>query len=154
MIWTDCHKFLTYRLLFYLIADINFRMERPAIYGKGNFKSCDKCLWTGPANAYEEIPALIESCVVARCPNCGELLDLDSRVFEDNSKALTDGFTIVSGGQTGVDRGALDAAIALGIPHRGWCPNGRKAEDGIIPPRYNMQEMEGSKYWERTEKMS
>ena len=42
---------------------------------------------------------------------------------------------IVSGGQTGVDRGALDAAIALGIPHGGWCPKGRKAEDGPIDVR-------------------
>jgi len=40
---------------------------------------------------------------------------------------------IVSGGQTGVDRAALDAAIALGIPVGGWCPKGRRAEDGTIP---------------------
>ena len=37
---------------------------------------------------------------------------------------------IISGGQTGVDRGALDAAIALGLDHGGWCPLGRLAEDG------------------------
>ncbi|NDV25045.1 molybdenum cofactor carrier [Desulfovibrio sp. JC010] len=60
--------------------------------------------------------------------------------------------TIVSGGQTGVDRGALDAAIELGIPHRGWCPKGRKAEDGPIPARYNMRETIGWQYWIRTEK--
>ena len=38
---------------------------------------------------------------------------------------------IISGGQTGADRGGLDAAIACNIPHGGWCPKGRKAEDGI-----------------------
>ena len=43
---------------------------------------------------------------------------------------------IISGGQTGVDRAALDAAIAAGIPHGGWCPRGRLAEDGRIPERY------------------
>ena len=43
---------------------------------------------------------------------------------------------IVSGGQTGVDRAALDAAINLKIPHGGWCPRGRCAEDGIIPEKY------------------
>ena len=43
---------------------------------------------------------------------------------------------IVSGGQTGVDRAALDIARAMGIPYGGWCPNGRKAEDGRIPPLY------------------
>jgi hypothetical protein len=40
---------------------------------------------------------------------------------------------IVSGGQTGVDRGALDAALVAGFPCGGWCPAGRLAEDGEIP---------------------
>lgn len=47
---------------------------------------------------------------------------------------------LVSGGQTGVDRAALDVAIELGIPHGGWCPRGRIAEDGIIPAKYKLQE--------------
>ncbi len=42
--------------------------------------------------------------------------------------------TIVSGGQTGVDRAALDVAIELGIPYRGWCPRGGWAEDMLKPP--------------------
>lgn len=42
--------------------------------------------------------------------------------------------TIVSGGQTGVDRAALDAAIACGLPYRGWCPKGGWAEDKPAPP--------------------
>ena len=41
--------------------------------------------------------------------------------------------TIVSGGQTGVDRAALDVAIELGIPYRGWCPKGGWAEDSTKP---------------------
>jgi hypothetical protein len=41
---------------------------------------------------------------------------------------------IVSGGQTGVDRAALDVALELGIPCGGWCPRGRLAEDGAIDP--------------------
>jgi hypothetical protein len=59
---------------------------------------------------------------------------------------------IVSGGQTGVDRAALDAAIALGIPHGGWCPKGRLAEDGAIPPRYRLSETESPEYAVRTER--
>ena len=59
---------------------------------------------------------------------------------------------IVSGGQTGVDRGALDAAIELGIAHGGWCPNGRLAEDGRIPDRYELAETESPDYAVRTEK--
>ena len=59
---------------------------------------------------------------------------------------------IVSGGQTGVDRGALDAAITLGIPHGGWCPRGRLAEDGTIGDRYRLAETETSDYAQRTEK--
>ena len=58
---------------------------------------------------------------------------------------------IVSGGQTGVDRGALDAAIALGIEHGGWCPRGRLAEDGPIPARYRLRETDSPDYPARTE---
>jgi hypothetical protein len=47
---------------------------------------------------------------------------------------------VVSGGQTGVDRAALDAALGLGIPCGGWCPAGRWAEDGRIPSRYPLRE--------------
>jgi len=59
---------------------------------------------------------------------------------------------IVSGGQTGVDRAALDVAIELGIEHGGWCPRGRLAEDGTIPARYRLSETASSEYAERTEK--
>ena len=48
---------------------------------------------------------------------------------------------IISGGQTGADRAALDVAIELGIPHGGWIPKGRKAEDGVLPDKYQLQEM-------------
>lgn len=59
---------------------------------------------------------------------------------------------IVSGGQTGVDRAALDAAIALDIPHGGWCPRGRLAEDGPIPARYQLRETDSPDYAVRTER--
>ena len=57
---------------------------------------------------------------------------------------------IVSGGQTGVDRGALDAALELGFPCGGWCPPGRLAEDGPIDRRYPLVEMVRGGYEERT----
>ncbi len=57
---------------------------------------------------------------------------------------------IITGGQTGVDTAALDAAIALGIPHGGWCPKGRLREDGTIPLKYNLQETASHDYSERT----
>lgn len=47
---------------------------------------------------------------------------------------------IISGGQTGVDQAALNAAIDLGLEHGGWCPPGRICEEGIIPDRYNLEE--------------
>jgi len=59
---------------------------------------------------------------------------------------------IVSGGQTGVDRSALDAAIECGIEHGGWCPRGRQAEDGRIPNRYQLDETESFDYPVRTER--
>ena len=46
---------------------------------------------------------------------------------------------VISGGQTGVDRAALDIAIKWGLPHGGWCPAGRCAEDGCIPDRYQLR---------------
>ncbi|MHB8809428.1 MAG: putative molybdenum carrier protein [Desulfobulbaceae bacterium] len=59
---------------------------------------------------------------------------------------------IISGGQSGADRAALDAAIRLNIPHGGWLPRGRKAEDGPLPASYRLRETESDSYRERTEK--
>lgn len=58
---------------------------------------------------------------------------------------------IISGGQTGADQAALDAAIELRIPHGGWVPKGRKTENGILPEKYQLKEMPTERYRERTE---
>jgi predicted Rossmann-fold nucleotide-binding protein len=58
---------------------------------------------------------------------------------------------IISGGQTGADRAALDAAITLGIPHGGFCPKGRRSEDGTIPDKYLLTETKSASYPIRTE---
>jgi hypothetical protein len=57
---------------------------------------------------------------------------------------------IISGGQTGADRAALDWALTLGIPHGGWCPAGRICEDGVIPERYRLRELPETDYSART----
>jgi hypothetical protein len=57
---------------------------------------------------------------------------------------------IVSGGQTGADRAGLDWAIARGIDHEGWCPAGRKAEDGEISEDYRLRETASGSYLVRT----
>src|SRR2546423_4007025 len=57
---------------------------------------------------------------------------------------------VISGGQTGVDRGTLDAALALQVECGGWCPKGRLAEDGTIPKRYPVMELANAGYAERT----
>lgn len=59
---------------------------------------------------------------------------------------------IISGAQTGADRAALDFAIEVGIPHGGWVPKGRKAEDGTVPEKYSVRKMPTSDYPARTEK--
>lgn len=58
---------------------------------------------------------------------------------------------IVSGGQTGVDRAALDVALALGFPCGGWCPKSRLAEDGVIPSIYPLRETPSTDYAVRTQ---
>ena len=58
---------------------------------------------------------------------------------------------IISGGQTGADRAALDFAIQHNIEHGGWIPKGRKAEDGPLPERYQLKEMPTADYPKRTE---
>lgn len=58
---------------------------------------------------------------------------------------------VLSGGQTGVDRAALDAALSLGLNCGGWCPRGRRAEDGTIPDFYPLKETPDRDYVQRTE---
>jgi Circularly permutated YpsA SLOG family len=57
---------------------------------------------------------------------------------------------IISGGQTGVDRAALDVAVAHGIDCGGWCPAGRWDEFGKIPDHYPVQELPDGGFTERT----
>ncbi len=66
--------------------------------------------------------------------------------MDDNPKLSK----IVSGAQTGVDRAALDVALALGYPCGGWVPKGRRSEDGRVPASYPVRETGGRGYAERT----
>jgi Circularly permutated YpsA SLOG family len=59
--------------------------------------------------------------------------------------------TIISGGQTGADRAALDWALSQNVPCGGWCPKGRKAEDGPIHESYPLRESTSASYLQRTE---
>lgn len=59
---------------------------------------------------------------------------------------------IISGGQTGADRAALEWAMEHGIPHGGYCPQGRLAEDGTIPERYELTELPTRAYAARTKR--
>jgi len=60
--------------------------------------------------------------------------------------------TIISGGQTGADQAALDAAMFLGLPHGGWICRGRTTESGPLPEQYRLQELDSYRYRDRTEK--
>jgi hypothetical protein len=59
---------------------------------------------------------------------------------------------VISGGQTGADRAGLDAAVVACIPIGGYCPKGRGAEDGVIPEKYPMIELDSPESYYRTEK--
>lgn len=61
------------------------------------------------------------------------------------------GFMIIAGGQTGADQAGLDWAIANGVKHGGWCPKGRKSEDGQIASIYQLSETPSTSYLQRTE---
>jgi hypothetical protein len=65
----------------------------------------------------------------------------ESRIFQK----------VISGGQTGADQGALDAALEIGCPCGGWCPMGRRSEAGPIPDRYPVTEHSSESYQARTE---
>jgi hypothetical protein len=70
----------------------------------------------------------------------------------NSTESLRNRIKVVTGGQTGVDRGALDAALDLNIQCGGWCPEGRLAEDGVIPEQYPLEELVGGDYRDRTRK--
>jgi hypothetical protein len=73
---------------------------------------------------------------------------LNTKQPEDKVETMLE--KIVSGGQTGVDRAALDVSIKLDIPHGGWCPKGRKAEDGVLSMDYQLTETASDDYSVRT----
>jgi hypothetical protein len=77
------------------------------------------------------------------------MTNIESKISSEMNKLFS---KIISGGQTGVDRAALDVALELGIPCGGWCPQGRKAEEGPIDPKYPLQETLSPNYPLRTEK--
>jgi len=75
--------------------------------------------------------------------------DIEKLAPSDHSPRIE---KIISGGQTGVDRAALDVALAMGIDCGGWCPKGRRAEDGAIPSRYPLAETASPAYSQRTKR--
>ena len=71
---------------------------------------------------------------------------------ETMATAETPALRIISGGQTGADRAALDWAIRHNVPHGGYCPKGRRAEDGMIPAHYQLEELASANYQARTKR--
>ncbi len=72
------------------------------------------------------------------------------KVSMTRTRMASKAICITSGGQTGVDRACLAWAIRRGLPHGGWCPKGRRAEDGTIPFRYRLRETPSTRYAQRT----
>lgn len=120
----------------------------------------DTCPECESESVYYEQPAENEQGIIV-CEDCGwndEAGELTQSLCSERSPTSLSKerdmliTKIISWGQTGADRAGLDFAIEQGIPHGGWCPKGRKAEDGVIPECYDLQEMPTSAYPPRTEK--
>ena len=79
-------------------------------------------------------------------------MTLPRKVFNDDIVSMNLLKKIISGGQTGSDRAALDIAIKIGIKHGGWCPKGRIAEDGAIAKKYHLIETKSENTEQRTKK--
>jgi hypothetical protein len=79
------------------------------------------------------------------------ICNIRSRTYAISGVTVLQKISIISGGQTGADRAALDFAITHRISHGGWCPRNRRAEDGTILSRYNLRETPSTHYAQRTE---
>src|SRR5437763_11485233 len=91
------------------------------------------------------------ACILLKRKSARLRCEIFRNCLAAKTKTLTNKLLkVISGGQTGVDRGALDAALALEVECGGWCPAGRLAEDGTIPKRYPVLELPNSGYAERT----
>src|ERR1700723_3289748 len=82
--------------------------------------------------------------------NAGQEVHMDMSYRMSTVTLLMTLKRIVSGGQTGVDRGALDAAMSAGFPCGGWVPGDRMAEDGVISDRYPLTPLPNGNYRQRT----
>lgn len=95
---------------------------------------------------------IVGSCLLVLYINVIALsIEAKQVTVKENTALSHQRLWIVTGGQTGVDRAALDTALSLFLPVRGWCPKGRLAEDGTIPPVYPLQETPSKEYAVRTE---
>lgn len=94
-----------------------------------------------PGKEVDERREVLEDGTLLPLPSMHEIYAIGFREMIDR---------IVSGGQTGADRAALDWALANNVPHGGWCPKGRKAADGILADQYLLTETESEGYRQRT----
>lgn len=86
------------------------------------------------------------------CPDRNQSIRPAQRIaIITSADSSSSSLKIVSGGQTGVDRAALDAAMELGFGVGGWCPRDRRSEDGAVPTKYPLRETAARSYAVRTE---
>lgn len=99
----------------------------------------------------QHLPGNLSACDNFRRMSRRSFPHSDFKASMFNPVVLSTEFRIVSGGQSGADRAALDWAIAHGVRYGGWCPKARRSEDGPIPDRYLLSETPKSDYRQRTE---
>ena len=123
-------------------------MKWPYIALSGDFFACSwKTVDANSAISWISDPAAAKRCWVqdrwCSLPSCRRVATHLATNYFHLPK-------IISGGQTGADRAALDWAIERGLQHGGWCPRGRKAEDGVIAAKYALVETASANYRVRT----
>src|SRR5215468_6345391 len=116
------------------------------------FRRCQRRLVIGVGSIFRRPLSITRWCTMSLCvESVMRSIRAESMYRSSMARAMSQVPKIISGGQTGADRAALDWALSHNVPCGGWCPKGREAEDGKIEAKYPLREPPSDSYLQRTE---